>query len=186
MVVIANSTVKREDVASMMKGSTNDTGEEPLCPSRGVRQNCPCHACSPAEKINLMFMFPSALQRLRRHLLAVSAGSYVCCILQCSSDGRLIARLLSRHEVDSECPGDSFRSNDACAASPRAAAALGEATHTSRGAASRDSSGGEKIGRPGLRCCEPSAFLLVSNVSLSSSVKTVAFWSAHNLFNRHM
>ena len=28
----------------------------------------------------------------------------------------------------------SFRSNDACAASPRAAAALGEATHTSRAA----------------------------------------------------
>ena len=47
----------------------------------------------------------------------------------------------------------------ACAASPRAAAAMEEATHTSRAAlAFGDSSGGENIGRPGLRSSEPSWF----------------------------
>ena len=52
---------------------------------------------------------------------------------------------------------DSLRSTDACAASPRADAALGEATHTSRAAVPPwDSSGREDISRPGLRCCEPS------------------------------
>ena len=54
---------------------------------------------------------------------------------------------------------DSLRSDDACAASPRAAAVLGEATHKSRAALlSWDSSGGENISRPGLRCCQPSGF----------------------------
>ena len=33
---------KEENVAPVMKGSINDTGEEPLCPCRRVRQNCPC------------------------------------------------------------------------------------------------------------------------------------------------
>ena len=54
----------------------------------------------------------------------------------------------------------NLRSKAACAASPRAAAALGERRHThiqSR-AASWDSSGGENVSRPGLRSCEPSGF----------------------------
>ena len=84
-VVIAISTVKREDVAPVMKGSINDTGEEPLCPKLPVS----CHGCSLAKKSNLMFMFPSALKRFRRHLLSIPAGSYVCCMLQGSSDGSL-------------------------------------------------------------------------------------------------
>ena len=89
VVVVANSTVKRGDVAPVMKGTVNDTGEEQLRPCRGVRPNCPCHGCSSAKKSKLNFMFPSALKRFRRHLLAVPAGCDVCCILQCSSEGRV-------------------------------------------------------------------------------------------------
>ena len=87
LVVVSTSTVKREDVAPVMEGSTNDTGEEPLCPCRRLRQNCPIHGCSPAEKRNLNFMFPPALKRFRRHLIAIPARRSVCCVLQCSSDG---------------------------------------------------------------------------------------------------
>ena len=76
----------------MIQGSINDTGEQPLCPCRRVRQNCPCQGCSPAKKSNLNFMFPSALRRFRRHLLAVPAGCDVCCMLQCASDGRVWTR----------------------------------------------------------------------------------------------
>ena len=82
---VAISTVKRGVVAPMMEGSINDTGEEPLCQCRRVRQNCPCHGCFPAKKSNLNLMFPSALKRFRRHLLAVPAGCDVCCTLQCAS-----------------------------------------------------------------------------------------------------
>ena len=52
-------------------------------------KGCPCRGCSPPKKSNLNFMFPSALKRFRRHLLAILAGCDVCCILQCSSDGRV-------------------------------------------------------------------------------------------------
>ena len=65
------------------------TGEEPLCPCRRDRQNCPRHGCPSTEEGFLDFVFPSALKRFRRHLLTVPAGCDVCCILQCSSDGRL-------------------------------------------------------------------------------------------------
>ena len=98
-------TVAWRDVAPVMEGSINDTSEEPLCPCRRVRQNCPCHGCSPAKKSNLNFMFPSALKRFRRHLLASPARSNVCCALQCSSDGCVVAPPLSKQGIDSGCPG---------------------------------------------------------------------------------
>ena len=63
-----------------------------------------------------------------------------------------------RNSENSTLLRDSLRSNDACAASPRAAAASQEATHIKGGAASLDSSGGESITWPGLRCFEPSGF----------------------------
>ena len=49
-------------VVPVMEGSTNDTGEEPLCQCRRVRQNCPCHGCSPAKKSNLNLVLPSTLE----------------------------------------------------------------------------------------------------------------------------
>ena len=51
-----------------------------------------------------------------------------------------------------------LRSDAACAASPRAAAAVQDATHVNSRAASWDSSSGEKIKRPGLCFCESSGF----------------------------
>ena len=54
---------------------------------------------------------------------------------------------------------DSLRSNDACAASPRSAAALEEATHTSRAALRPGTAAMMKISaRSGLRSCEPCGF----------------------------
>ena len=104
VVVVANSTVKRGGVAPVMKGTLNDPGEEPLRTCQRVRKNYPWHGCSSSEKSNLNFMFPSALKRFRRHLLAVPAGCDVCCILQCSNDGwGVVAPPPSRQGVDSEC-----------------------------------------------------------------------------------
>ena len=62
------------DMTQVMQGPINDTGEEPLCPRRRIPQNCPCHGCSPTKMIYLDFVFPSALDRFRRHLLPVAAG----------------------------------------------------------------------------------------------------------------
>ena len=87
--MVANSTVKREDAAPVVEGSINDTGEEPPCPWRRGRQNCPCHGSSAAKKSNLNLMSPSALERFSRHLLAVPAGCDVCSLLQCLCDGRV-------------------------------------------------------------------------------------------------
>ena len=89
MVEVANSTVKRRDVAPVMKGPVDDTGEEPLCLCRWIRQNWPCHGCSPTKKSYLDFVFPSALERFRQNLLIMPAGCDVCCVLQCSSDGQV-------------------------------------------------------------------------------------------------
>ena len=81
--------VKSRDVSTVVQGSVNDTGKEPLGPCSRVRQNCPCHGCSPAKESDLDFVFPSVLKRFRRHLLTVTAGCDVCCTLQCSSNGRV-------------------------------------------------------------------------------------------------
>ena len=67
-----------------------------------------------------------------------------------------------------------LRSNDAFAASLRAAAAMGR-PHIQGGAASWDSSDGEHIGRPALRCCEPYGFL--------SDAWVCEFQSAHHGVN---
>ena len=65
----------------------------------------------------------------------------------------------SRNSESSSLLCEGLRSNDACAAFPRAAAATEEATHTSKAALlSWDSSGGENISRPEVRSCEPSGF----------------------------
>ena len=138
VIVVTNPTVKRRNMATVFQSSVNDTSKEPLCSSWRVRQNCPCHGCSLAKESFLDFEFPSVLERFRRYQLADAAGCDVCCVLQCPSDGRAWSPVSSPDKgIDGESPGcaslglqsDSFRSNAACAAAPRAAAALGVATH---------------------------------------------------------
>ena len=72
----------------------DDTGEEPLGSCRRIRQNFPCHGCSPAKESYLNFVFPSVLERFRRHLLAVAAGFDVCCVLQCLDKGSVVIALI--------------------------------------------------------------------------------------------
>ena len=105
-------------------------------------------------------MFPSASKRCRQHLLTVPTA------FEFRRGG--VAHPLSRQEGDSECPAvevPRFRfcsgrgSTAACAASPRAAAAIEEATHTSRAAPRPGTAVVVKISaRPGLRSGEPSGF----------------------------
>ena len=104
-------------------------------------------------------------------MLPVPTGSDVCCVLKRSSYGwvwspvrrpdklSVANALVTQFRDFVLCSGKSLRSNDACATSPRSAAAMEEATHTSRAALRPgDSSGCEHISRPGLRCGEPSGF----------------------------
>ena len=88
MVVVTRSTVERRDTTLVMQGPISNTSEEPFSPCRRIQQNCPCHGCSPTKQSYLDFVFPSVLERFRRHFLPVAAGCDVCCML-CSSDGRV-------------------------------------------------------------------------------------------------
>ena len=87
--------------------------------------------------------FPFVLKRFRRHLLAVPTGGNVLRIEAFALRLGAVAHPLSRQEGESECrlvavPRFRFCSAKVCdqmpPASPRAAAAMEEATHTSRAA----------------------------------------------------
>ena len=69
MVVVSNSTVQREDMTTVMEGSVNDTGAVPLCGE----------AISPTSA-------------------GIPAGSNVCSVLQCSSDGRVCPSAVQTRE----------------------------------------------------------------------------------------
>ena len=131
------------------------TSEEPLCPCRRIWQNCPCHGCFPAYKSNLSFMFPSALERVRRHLVAIPAGcdGWVWSPVRCPNERGENGYAIPRFRLCSAIVCDQWRLRGSWAG------ALEEATHThiQGGATSWDSSGGEEISQR-LRCCEPSGF----------------------------
>ena len=128
------------DVAPVVKGSMNDTGEEPLCPCRRFRKTARVMALSDEEE---QFVFRVSI--CVEVISPTSAGhsGRMRCLLrtECARDGKIVPVCCTR-EVDSECPGvskfrnlvsgDNLRSKADCAA-PRAAAAaaLKDAAHTS-------------------------------------------------------
>ena len=132
----ADGWLAREAMSSSSSGTAVSLGV--CCPCRRVRQNCPCHGCSPAKKSNSNFMLQSALKRFRRHLLAIPGGR----ILQCSSDGKVWSTIRRADkgsivnalvaQVWDFIPTISWTVCDQM--TPRDVAALVEATHTSRAA----------------------------------------------------
>ena len=163
-VVVVRPTVKGGDMSPVVQSSINDAGEEPLGPCWRVWQHCACRGCSPSEESDLGLMFPPAMKGFRREMLPVSAGGDVCRVLKRSSDGRMrppmstltggseysVASILRFHFCNATVHGRM--------PSPRAAA-MEEATHTSRAALRPGTAAvDENVSRPGLRNCEPPGF----------------------------
>ena len=106
VVVVAGSTVKREEMSPVMQGSMNDTGEESFRSRRWVWQDCPCHGCSPAKENYHDFVFPPVLKRFRR---PVPTGGNVCCVLKRSNYGWVRSPIL--------CPDKRAMMNALCRSS---------------------------------------------------------------------
>ena len=143
-VVVARPSVKSGDMSSVVQGSVDDACEEPLCPCRRIRENCASHGCPSAWNSDLNFVFQFVMQEFRRPVLPVATGGDVSGVLKRSSDGwmrppvrgpnqRALVNILLPQFSEFHLSCVSFRSNASCEASPRAAA-MEEATHTSRAA----------------------------------------------------
>ena len=133
-VVHPRPPVKGWDMTGVMQGSVNDACEEPLRPRREVWENCASHGCPPLQKSDSDLVLPSAMKGLRRLMLPIATGGDVCCVLKCSSDGRMRPpiRCPDKRAAVNVLFVSVLRFHSACAASLRAAAAMEEATHTSK------------------------------------------------------
>ena len=100
-----------------------------------MRQNCSRHCCSSSKQGNLNLIFPLVLEGFCRQLLSILECFGVCCTLHGSRnrlvwppDGRpdqwTIDNTLHSKTLEFPPVVVVFRSKAACAASPRAAAAL--------------------------------------------------------------
>ena len=114
MVVVANSTVKKADVAPVMKGYVNDTGEEPLpVPSGWVELPVSWLLSGEEEQFEFhVSIFDEAIS-----LTSAGRSGWMRCLLHtavCEWQQGVVARPPSRQEVDSECPGDASLGFHSC------------------------------------------------------------------------
>ena len=139
------------------------------CPCRRIGQNCLCHGCFPTKESDLDFVLLSALERFRRHLLAVPTGSDVCCVLRCP--GGWVWSPVRRPDQKATVSALVTKFRDFVSAvgkfaikgplAPRLLVLLLHWKRTHTHIQSRTASwesGGENNSRPGLRSCEPPGF----------------------------